>query len=127
MIQIQIYQSKGDYNMNERTFQVYLNEIIDEILAKNTLKGGEYARNNDRFHNFIEGSNMLGMSLPMYLMSLRSKHEVSILDMCRDLEHKPPHHHSLETWKEKITDSIMYSIILYAYVCGKAQEELSYD
>ena len=113
--------------MNEKTFQAYFNDIIDDLIAKDTAKGQEYSRNNNRLHNFIEGSKMLGISLPMYLMALRSKHEVSILDMCRDLDKKPPVTHSIETWTEKITDSIMYLIILYAYVCEKHREERSYD
>jgi hypothetical protein len=108
------YKKEEVYTMTQEEFKVIFDEIIKELHRKNDVKGNEYARNNDRFHNFRHGALLTNLTLPKYLMSLRSKHEVSIIDMVDDIDRNVFHQVSL--WKEKITDSIMYLILLYAYV-----------
>jgi len=108
------YKKEEVYSMTQEEFKVIFDEIIKELHRKNDVKGNEYARNNDRFHNFRHGALLTNLTLPKYLMSLRSKHEISIIDMVDDIDRNVFHPASL--WKEKITDSIMYLILLYAYV-----------
>jgi len=47
--------------------------------------------------------------------------------MCKDLDKNPPVTHAIGVWTEKITDSIMYLILLYAYVCEKQKGERTYE
>jgi len=100
--------------MNQEQFNKIFEEVIAELKRKNTVKGDEYSRNNNRLHNFEVGATVTGLHLANYLYVLRSKHEVSIKDMINDLAEGRMH--DIDLWKEKITDSIMYMILLYAYI-----------
>ena len=97
--------------ISQEEFNTIFESIIEELRNKNKSKGKEYSRHNDRLHNFQMGSRMLGCQPYVYLWMLRSKHEVSLQDMVYDWVEGLTH--SKEVWKEKITDSIMYLILLY--------------
>ena len=100
--------------MTHKKFTEILKEIIEEIKTKDLLKKEEYTRNDDRFHNFRMGAFLLDTTIPEYIITLRSKHEISILDMVNDMRQN--RFYPLNVWKEKITDSILYLILLYAYI-----------
>ena len=88
------------------------NEIVERRLRLTEdvldFKGEEYAREN-RFHNFIAASCMLGCSPEKALLGMWSKHVVSIIDMVNDLPTAP---RSAEYIEEKIGDAINYLILL---------------
>lgn len=98
--------------MTKRDFLNIVHDMIGEILEKIDSKGKEYSRNDDRFHNFIRGGLMYGITKEQYLLYLMSKHIISINDMVKDLEVQ--RFSDSKQWLEKITDIIIYLMLLYA-------------
>lgn len=101
--------------------------VIMQIgLCKNTLlqKGEEYApdavtakseeptqEEADRLAHFKKAAAIMNATPEAALLAMLSKHIVSISDMCTDDRSYP-----VGLWKEKITDSINYLLILRAIV-----------
>lgn len=107
--------------MLNEDFQKVLDELIAEVQRKNKDKGLEYSRNKDRFHNFIEGAKEFDMSKEKYLWVLASKHRVSLKDMIDDLDRGVSW--SLDVWKEKITDMMLYLSLLHAMRVEEQEDE----
>lgn len=100
------------------------NEIVEETLKyiKETLiiKGNEYVRNNNRFHNFEEGSKRTGLIREKVLDGMLLKHEISIADMTNDLvDGKLP---KIETVEEKFGDNLIYLIIKKASIIDRIEK-----
>lgn len=76
----------------EQTFDTgqQFDEIVEETLAKikeNLLvKGKEYRRNNDPFHNFNEGARITGGTREDVLWGFALKHFISIQDLKNDVK-----------------------------------------
>ena len=83
-------------------------QICKDILCK---KANEYARDEDRLHNFKCAAGLLCCDPKEALCGMMVKHTVSVADMCRDEVDHP-----LDLWEEKITDSINYLLLLKALV-----------
>lgn len=96
-------------------FKDAISEIIGEINRKTSCKSQEYARGNDEFYNFKQGSALCKMMPEVYLYALRAKHEISIATLVNDVAkgNKIP---SQAVWLEKITDNMLYLCILYSMV-----------
>lgn len=85
------------------------------------IKNEEYTPGgNDRFHNFEVAAALQGCDKKQALAGMMAKHSVSVYDMCRGGRRSYP----LDMWKEKITDSINYLLILSAMV---VEEEIECD
>lgn len=93
-----------------------LEKIIDEQLGYCAdiliSKGKEYALDSDRLLAFKKAGALQGNTPKQALLGMLSKHLVSITDMCLHSETEYP----IETWAEKITDSMNYLILLKALV-----------
>lgn len=63
----------------------------------------------DRLHAFKVAASFQGITEKQALLGMLTKHFVSISDMVRSNEE-----YSIETWDEKITDSINYLLLLRA-------------
>lgn len=63
----------------------------------------------DRLHAFKVAANFQGITEKQALLGMLTKHFVSISDMVRSNKE-----YSIETWDEKITDSINYLLLLRA-------------
>ena len=89
-------------------------KIVDETIeiCKSTLigKDKEYARNNDKFHNFKKGVPLEAKTPEKVLRGMMTKHIISIYDYIDDLENGIDH--LLEEWDEKLKDNINYLLIL---------------
>lgn len=105
--------------MNTNTF----NEVVEaqiklctDILCK---KAGEYAdnENDERLHNFKSVAGFTGQDPKTVLFGMWAKHLASVKDMCLSDEH-----YSMDTWNEKLTDTINYALLLKALVVE--QEEM---
>lgn len=107
------YHSKGidPSNIKEFNFDEVVEETITSIRKTLLVKGKEYIRNNNPFHNFDVGSDFTGMIPEDYLFALNTKHIASIRDLIEDLydEEKAINIAQVE---EKIGDAITYLILL---------------
>jgi hypothetical protein len=81
-------------------------ESIKELLI---VKGKEYRRKNNPYHNFEVGAEKTGQSRIEVLRGFALKHSISIDDMIEDLENRM--HPSIEKVNEKYNDLITYLLI----------------
>ncbi len=95
--------------LSESDFNKYLNERLTEITETLQIKGKEYVRNSDRFHNFNTGSKLKQKPRELILDDYMFKHYVSYRDMLSDIENRnyPTEKHI----KEKLGDLIVYFIL----------------
>lgn len=88
-------------------------EVVESTLAKVRemliVKGREYRREGNPFHNFEKGSKKSGLSRERVLDGFVLKHEVSVSDMIDDLDKGilP----SLAAVEEKFGDILVYTLI----------------
>lgn len=102
---------------SHQNFQLYL-ELDFDMEVQSTLqkiqqlllvKGVEYRRNSDPFHNFNVGSQISGEIPEKVLQGFLLKHLVSYQDMLNDIEQgKLP---KIETVEEKFGDILVYFVI----------------
>lgn len=88
-------------------------EIVQKRLQKTQqlllVKGREYRRNGNPFHNFEFGSNITGESPAKVLDGFLLKHIISYRDMLNDIDAgKCP---KIEVIEEKLGDIITYFVI----------------
>ena len=91
-------------------------EAFETIVRLRTLlliKGEEYRRNNDPYHNFNEGAKRLNVRPMTVLNFFRLKHVISIADLQKDFEDKK--HVSVDKINEKYDDILAYTLIELAY------------
>jgi hypothetical protein len=81
-------------------------ESLKELLI---VKGKEYIRNNDKYHNFNQGSLRTGKHPLQVLDGFMLKHEVSISDLTSDLISGKEV--SREKVIEKFNDNLVYLLI----------------
>ncbi len=99
---------------NEEFFKA-VNEQLDYCKALLNVKGDEYdSDTSDRLHSFKVAAEIQHITPKQALAGMMAKHIVSIYDMCAEGEH------TAEKWREKITDSINYLLLLKAMVCEEA-------
>ncbi len=95
--------------MTEEKFEKLVNETLERIKEVLVVKGREYRRNNNPFHNFEEGARMKNISREKVLDGMLLKHEISINDMTNDLDqNKIP---SINAVHEKFDDNIIYLLL----------------
>jgi hypothetical protein len=96
-------------------------EVIDKTLNKARdiliVKGKEYRRNGNPFHNFDEGARMRGMLREKVLDGFVLKHEISVNDMVNDIDKGilP----SKEVVEEKFGDILVYLLIKKASILDR--------
>jgi hypothetical protein len=84
------------------------------------LKNDEYATNDDKLHNFKRAAKMLNCSTFKALQGMKTKHDVSILDIIDKLDRGESVPFKLI--EEKITDSIAYLILLEMLIREKEND-----
>ena len=114
-----------DYNfyyliMTEERFDQVVEEVCEQVKQTLLVKGREYRRNGNVFHNFDVGSQRSGLIREKVLDGFLLKHEISIADMTNDLvDGKLP---TKELLDEKFGDNIIYLIIKKASIIDKIEE-----
>ena len=121
----------------EQKFEQSIGRALNKALAENPeafetivrlrtlllIKGEEYRRNNDPYHNFNEGAKLMNVRPMMVLNFFRLKHVISIADLQRDFEDKK--HVSAHQINEKYDDVLVYTLIELAY--SENENEASFE
>lgn len=99
-----------------------LETIMDDMFAYCAdlimKKGREYAEDEtDRLEHFKAAAGLMGTTPRQALMGMFSKHIVSVSDMCMS-----GRHYDTERWREKLSDSINYLILLAAIIAEEEAE-----
>jgi hypothetical protein len=102
--------------INEDFFKV-IHNTLGELKDLLLVKGKEYVRNNDVYHNFNQGAIMKGVTPEKALDGFLLKHEVSINDMTNDLDDGilP----SKDKVTEKFNDNLIYLLIKKAMILNR--------
>lgn len=103
----------------EQEFNLVVEETLHKVKELLIVKGKEYRRNNNPFHNFEAGSLKSGLIREKVLDGFLLKHEISIADMTNDLDKGilP----TIEAVDEKLTDNIIYLIIKKAMILDRIE------
>jgi len=98
--------------MTNDEFQRIFQLVVAHVGALLIRKNDEYARGEDKLHNFKRAADVDGCTPIQAARGMQLKHSVSLLDMLDDLD--TGHLHCREQWLEKIGDRIAYDILIYA-------------
>ena len=121
----------------EQKFEQSIGRVLNKALAENPeafetivrlrtlllIKGEEYRRNNDPYHNFNEGAKLMNVHPMTVLNFFRLKHVISIADLQKDFEDKK--HVREAQVNEKYDDILVYTLIELAY--SESEKEASFE
>jgi len=112
--------TNGNTN-GSKDFDEVIQQTLDRCKELLIIKGKEYRRNNDPFHNFNEGSKISGLIPEKVLDGFLLKHEISINDMTNDIEKGilPIE----DKVNEKFDDNIIYLLIKKAMILNRIKQE----
>ena len=80
-------ECKNNENENKSlNFEKTVMETLDRIKELLIIKGKEYRRGGNVYHNFDEGSKITGLISERILDGFLLKHEISIKDMVNDID-----------------------------------------
>lgn len=101
----------------DQIVDIFLNSVRETLI----VKGKEYRRNNNPFHNFDIGAQRSGLIREKVLDGFLLKHEISIADITNDLEKGilP----KISTIDEKFGDNVIYLIIKMASIIDKIESQ----
>lgn len=107
--------------MTEERFDEIVDVFLNNIRETLIVKGKEYRRNNNVFHNFDVGAQRSGLIREKVLDGFLLKHEISIADITNDLEKGilP----KISTIDEKFGDNVIYLIIKMASIIDKIENQ----
>lgn len=95
--------------LKEAEFDELVTSTLEDIQDLLIVKGKEYRRNNNPFHNFERGAEISGKTREEVLQGFLLKHLISVEDMRNDS--KLGIHSSEEKIHEKYNDIIIYFLI----------------
>ena len=98
-------------------------ETIERLKTLLLIKGKEYRRNNDPYHNFNEGAKLMNVHPMTVLNFFRLKHVISIADLQKDFEQGKEV--SEAQINEKYDDILVYTLIELAYT--ESDNEASFE
>lgn len=93
----------------EQKFEDAIAQTLHDIQELLLIKGKEYRRNNNPYHNFERGSEIQGKTREEVLQGFLLKHLISVEDMRNDLKNGilP----TIEKVNEKYNDILIYFLI----------------
>ena len=93
----------------EKNFEYIISETLIQIKELLLIKGKEYRRNNNPYHNFEEGAVIEQKTREEILQGFHLKHLISVKDMRNDL--KKGIFPTEEKVNEKYNDILIYFMI----------------
>lgn len=108
--------------MNQQEFEEIVNETVAEIKNLLAVKGGEYARSDDRLANFKRGAADTGATPLQVAFIYASKHIDSIITYIRDDAIGAKRDRS-EPIEGRLNDLINYCIFIKALIKDQEREE----
>ena len=96
----------------EKNFEYIISETLIQIKELLLIKGKEYRRNNNPYHNFDEGAVIEQKTREEVLQGFLLKHLISVKDMRNDLKH------GIFPTEEKVNEK--YNDILIYFMIEKA-------
>ena len=96
----------------EKNFEYIISETLIQIKELLLIKGKEYRRNNNPYHNFEEGAVIEQKTREEILQGFLLKHLISVKDMRNDLKH------GIFPTEEKVNEK--YNDILIYFMIEKA-------
>jgi len=106
--------------MTEKRFDEVVDIFLNSIRETLLIKGKEYRRNNNPFHNFDVGAQKSGLIREKVLDGFLLKHEISIADITNDLElGKLP---TIKVLDEKFGDNVIYLILKMVSIIDKIEQ-----
>jgi hypothetical protein len=103
----------------EENFERVVSDTLQQIKDTLLIKGKEYRRNGDVFHNFNEGAKRTSQTPEKVLQGFALKHDVSVNDMVTDLAAGV--NPTVAAVNEKMNDILIYNILLKAMLLNRAQ------
>jgi len=107
--------------MTPYDFKKMTDKIFTECDLLLNSKNKEYARNNDKLHNFKVAARTRGLTPESALGGMMLKHTISIYDYINDSDDGL--FHPLSQWDEKIKDHINYLLLLRALIVERENIE----
>ena len=104
-------------NITNNHFEKVITDTLSEVKELLIVKGKEYRRNDNVYHNFDQGAKIKGITPEKVLDGFLLKHEVSIADMTNDLDKGVMP--SKEKVEEKFNDNIIYLLIKKAMILNR--------
>lgn len=105
----------------ELEFDMEVQLTLERIQRLLLVKGKEYRRNNNPYHNFEIGSQISGEIPEKVLQGFLLKHLVSYQDMLNDIEQgKLP---TIDLVEEKLTDILVYFVIQKAMIINRIKKQ----
>ncbi len=104
--------------MNETQFQLLFDKTVEELKALGHIKGGEYAREADRLHNFTNNAEQLGLTAYDVWAIYAGKHWDAIRTWIID-EREGKHRTRSEPIEGRVKDLILYGFLLLALLQHK--------
>ena len=98
--------------MTEQEFDKVVEDRLETIKQTILIKGKEYRREGNPFHNFDKAGEMFNIHPIKALEGMRAKHDVSIQDIFNDVANGKVVDPTVFT--EKLGDRIVYDIIAEA-------------
>jgi hypothetical protein len=95
-------------------FDEIITTTLRDIESLLVVKGKEYVRGNNPFHNFDVAAKMNNVSAPDALHGMLTKHLVSYLDMLDDIKHFKQIEDKVV--EEKFNDIITYFLLQKALI-----------
>ena len=102
--------------MNEKDFDVVVDQTCSSISAVLGSKAQEYAHQGDRLHNFNMAARANDTTVSQAIWGMATKHLVSVMDL---VNNRLPN--TEENVNEKIGDLINYLVILKAHFYNERQ------
>jgi predicted patatin/cPLA2 family phospholipase len=104
-------------NKKNDNFEKVVTDTLSEVKELLVVKGKEYRRNDNVYHNFDQGAKIKGITPEKVLDGFLLKHEISIADMTNDLDKGVMP--SKEKVEEKFNDNIIYLLIKKAMILNR--------
>lgn len=110
--------------MTKQEFNDYVEETLREIKDVLIVKGDEYIRGGNPFHNFDEGARITSEYRERVIDGFKLKHEISINDMVNDIEKGDIPNRGIVD--EKFNDVLVYTIIKKISIIDRINTDLPF-